>query len=297
MVHQQAKQCVESSIASRSEWSERMTDALSTEHMSIAKALMLNAYADAGVAMEQAIVQGDLDFVKWLYEECAAPIDDGMVALAGLNGHTALFKYLDSETCPQLTKWPDGVKRIESNIGADLYQFEEADDACLCYYQCEYQCLNRASQVVCTDTNCTVGSTCGNRFETNQHLIELFDAGTSKQLGVRAKELIPSETLLVEYVGEVITNEEVKRRDYTAYTMDLEGDLYIDAAYAGNLSRFINHDCASVNCESRRFWCGTTYRIGIVALQDIQAGEEILIRYSKELSFKCMCGAQTCVSK
>jgi SET domain len=287
-------------ICSRTDWIKLLGEALDQEHVNAVKALMLSSYADSVFAMEHAIVQDNIELVRWLYEECAAPIDEGMLILAARSGHTTLFEYLESETsgsCIQGIRWPDDIKYIDSNIGADQYRFEEADDYCICKNRCDDQCINRASEVICTSINCRVGETCGNRFETNQNLIELFEAGGVKQLGVRARDDIPNETLIVEYVGEVITNQEVKRRDYPAYTMDLEGDLYIDAVHTGNLSRFINHHCEDTNCEPRRFWYGSTYRIGIIAKRDIQEGEEILMKYANELPFTCVCGSQRCVSK
>lgn len=297
MDHPPETQRGDSSTASTADWVKLMDDALSKGRLHAVKALIHSNPTISVAAMERAVVQGNLDCVKLLYEDCAAPIDDEMIILAALNGNTAVFEYLDSKISSHLAHWPDGVERIESNIGAELYKFEEADDVCVCLDRCEHHCLNRASQVICTSINCAVGGACGNHFESSQHMIELFDAGGVKKLGVRAKHHISSETLLIEYVGEIITNEEVKRRNYPAYTMDLEGDLYIDAVRAGNLSRFINHHCDVINCEPRRFWCGTTYRIGIVAIRNIEAGEEILFKYSNDLPFTCVCGAQSCVSK
>ena len=73
---------------------------------------------------------------------------------------------------------------------------------------------------------------------------------------MKAMERISAGSFVVEYVGEVITNEEAEERGkkYDAegrtYLFDLDfnsdGDdnMYtVDAAFYGNLSHFINHSC------------------------------------------------------
>jgi histone-lysine N-methyltransferase SUV39H len=65
-------------------------------------------------------------------------------------------------------------------------------------------------------------------------------------------ELIRKNTFVIEYVGEVITNEEAERRgiqydsEGRTYLFDLDFNdtdcLYaVDAAHEGNVSHFINH--------------------------------------------------------
>jgi hypothetical protein len=49
----------------------------------------------------------------------------------------------------------------------------------------------------------------------------------------------------------------------------------------GNASRFINHSCAPV-CETQKWRVNGKFRIGIFALKDIIAGEEVTFDYKCE---------------
>ena len=68
---------------------------------------------------------------------------------------------------------------------------------------------------------------------------------------------IARDTRIIEYVGEILSAAELDAR-YDENARDprgrtcvfhIGGDRYIDAARAGNDSRFINHSC-DPNCEA-----------------------------------------------
>jgi SET domain-containing protein len=50
----------------------------------------------------------------------------------------------------------------------------------------------------------------------------------------------------------------------------------------GSKARFINHAELGKNCVPRMVLCNTVVRIGIFALRDINAGEELLFDYGPE---------------
>jgi hypothetical protein len=77
--------------------------------------------------------------------------------------------------------------------------------------------------------------------------------------------------------------------------MQLDVDCVIDAAEAGNISRYVNHSC-DPNCELQRWQVGSEIRIGIFAKRFIPAGEELTYDYklSAKSAFKCYCGAASC---
>ena len=64
--------------------------------------------------------------------------------------------------------------------------------------------------------------------------------------------------LILEYVGEVLTEKEIayrleehereKPNDPNFYIMELQNGWFIDARDKGSLSRFINHSCEP-NCQ------------------------------------------------
>lgn len=76
------------------------------------------------------------------------------------------------------------------------------------------------------------------------------------------------------------------------YFFKVAEDDIIDATVYGNKSRFINHSCAP-NCESIM----KNRRIFIVALRDIEAGDEITICYNlgnAQDSLPCKCKSEFC---
>ena len=127
--------------------------------------------------------------------------------------------------------------------------------------------------------------------------------------GVFAIDVIPSGTAIIEYTGEVIAEAEGERRYPTApdgneepehtYLLTLDAEHVIDANVGGNEARFINHSCEP-NCEPIAY----EGHMWIVAVRDIQPGEELAYDYAIELDerhtpalkrrFPCACGARTC---
>jgi SET domain-containing protein len=115
-------------------------------------------------------------------------------------------------------------------------------------------------------------------------------------MGGFARQFIPRETYVIEYVGEKISKAESERRcaadNHYIFFFDDEHDL--DGNVDCNPARWINHSCEP-NCEA----LDDEGRIWIVALRDIQAGEELTFNYGYDLddyqSHPCRCGSSRCV--
>ena len=124
--------------------------------------------------------------------------------------------------------------------------------------------------------------------------------------GVFALTAISKGTRIVEYKGELISDDEADRRyahlhEHSPHTMlfSLENNLVIDATQRGNSGRWINHSCAP-NCQVEEE--GT--RIFIDARRDIRPGEELTYDYNLQLgephtraakrAHACFCGARRC---
>lgn len=83
----------------------------------------------------------------------------------------------------------------------------------------------------------------------------------------------------MEYVGEVICDEECKRRrsemeekgDTNFYFLSIDKHRVIDAKRAGNKSRFMNHSC-DPNCELQKWIINGATRIGLFAVREIALG-------------------------
>jgi hypothetical protein len=111
-----------------------------------------------------------------------------------------------------------------------------------------------------------------------------------------ARQFIPKDAQVIEYVGERIDKAESLRRceadNPYIFTLNQETDL--DGSMEWNPARFINHSCAP-NCEAEV----AEDRIWIVAHRDIQPGEEITFNYGFDLEdykeYPCHCRAPNCV--
>ncbi|NQW99470.1 SET domain-containing protein-lysine N-methyltransferase [bacterium] len=124
--------------------------------------------------------------------------------------------------------------------------------------------------------------------------------------GVYATTLIPKETKIIEYVGELVDKEESGRRgttqqdksketgDAAVYIFTLSRKYDIDGDVPWNTARLINHSCVP-NCEA---WIEGR-KIFIHALTDIAAGEELTFDYGFDVDcyedHPCRCGKPGCV--
>lgn len=124
--------------------------------------------------------------------------------------------------------------------------------------------------------------------------------------GVFARKLIPEGTRIVEYRGERITTAEADARypddptvPYHTFLFALDDDWVVDAAYGGNLARWVNHSC-DPNCEV----VIEDGRLFIESVRDIEPGEELAydynfilpVRHSPAMKkrYPCECGAPSC---
>jgi len=95
-------------------------------------------------------------------------------------------------------------------------------------------------------------------------------------LGLFAVEDIPAGKRIIEYVGQLIANEEVEKKR-GKYFFGVNTKWSIDGRARSNAARYINHSCRP-NAEA--FISG--HRIWIWSKREIKAGEEITIHYGKE---------------
>ena len=124
--------------------------------------------------------------------------------------------------------------------------------------------------------------------------------------GVFALRHIPKGARVIEYKGELITDEEADRRyadlhENSPHTMlfSVESDLVIDGTQQGNSARWINHSCAP-NCEIEE----EGVRIFIDARREIRPGDELTYDYNLQLgephtraakrAHACFCGTRRC---
>ena len=135
-----------------------------------------------------------------------------------------------------------------------------------------------------------------------------FEARESKiqGRGVFATRKIPEGTRLIEYRGEVITDEEADRRypfeegeRHHTFLFRIDSGDAIDAKSSRSVAKYINHSC-DPNCEAVE----EDGRIFIDAIRDIARGEELVYDYNYVLDephnaankklYPCNCGSKNC---
>ena len=171
---------------------------------------------------------------------------------------------------------------------------------------CGEDCINRDVLVECDPAFCPCGSGCQNQKFQNKKYAKLDIARTGRKgHGLFAKEAIAKKQFIIEYVGEVLHEDEYRKRKQTYednskrhyYFMTLSSSETIDAAERGNAGRFLNHSCEP-NCETQKWMVNGELCIGIFALRDVRKGEELTFDYNFERygdnPIKCYCGTSKC---
>lgn len=167
-------------------------------------------------------------------------------------------------------------------------------------------CINLHLNVECSKGVCPAGDRCQNQKLRNREYAGIKVIKTSHRgFGAVCTHDVPEDSFVIEYVGELIDTSEFTRRmnlkiqnkEKDFYFLTVEGDLYVDAGPAGNLSRFINHSCEP-NCITRKIQVDGNTRIGIFANQFIESGTELTFDYQMEFvdnkKTACFCGARKC---
>ena len=143
--------------------------------------------------------------------------------------------------------------------------------------------------------------------------------------GLKSPDTIKKGVFVVEYVGELISMAEYRRRmavnqeekEENYYYLSIDSNRYhphpkqlwvypppsprmIDAGPKGNVARFMNHSC-DPNCITQKWTVNGDTRVGLFAIKDISPGEELTFNYQFEtvgdIQKKCLCGASTCTEK
>ena len=110
--------------------------------------------------------------------------------------------------------------------------------------------------------------------------------------GLFAAQDIPKGTRIIQYIGARIPKAASAERlaQGNTYIFAFNERYDIDGKMLKNKARYINHSCEP-NCEA----VVTKRPIWIVALRDIQAGEELSYNYGLTAKqYRCCCGAKNC---
>lgn len=112
---------------------------------------------------------------------------------------------------------------------------------------------------------------------------------SSAGLGLFAGERIPKGACVIEYVGRTVSKEE-SETSKSKYLFEISKTKTIDGKPAINKAGYINHSCKP-NCETNIH----KGRIFVMAIRNIEAGDELSYDYGKEYCLEhcvpCKCSA------
>ncbi|XP_059080477.1 uncharacterized protein LOC131878504 isoform X2 [Tigriopus californicus] len=194
-----------------------------------------------------------------------------------------------------------------------VYTEDASDKTCDCDFEQESpcgpdsECINRYLMVECRPSSCPSKEKCQNQRFTKR-LYPKLTVGLTQGRGwaLVVGEDVKKGDFIIEYVGELITQDEFQRRlqsslqrkaESNFYYMTMDNHRMIDAGPKGNMSRFMNHSC-DPNCETQKWTVNGDTRVGLFAKENIKSGSELTFNYQfeavGEVKTKCLCGAKNC---
>ncbi|KAL8906392.1 MAG: hypothetical protein Q9207_002053 [Kuettlingeria erythrocarpa] len=220
---------------------------------------------------------------------------------------------------PKPDEWKKTHKNVFIGDAAAVWRKSGLEASrCVCSPEdgCDHDCLNRHMFYECDDNNCNVGAEhCQNRafeglkqrhkkggiYNIGVEVIKTADRG----YGVRSNRTFEPNQIIVEYTGEIITQDECDERmenrykdNECFYLMEFDQKMILDAT-RGSIARFINHSCEP-NCEMIKMTVAGKPRMALFAGENgIMTGEELTYDYNfNPYSVKnvqqCRCGAPSC---
>ncbi|XP_006814029.2 histone-lysine N-methyltransferase ASH1L-like [Saccoglossus kowalevskii] len=206
-------------------------------------------------------------------------------------------------------------KKIRSNIYVDVKPYSGLEAvSCNCMKPtngidrgCGDDCINKMVFTECSPNLCPCGDHCSNMsIQKHEWITTLERLPTENRgWGIRTKDAIKSGQFILEYVGEVVSENEFWQRAMKNYQnrrhhycLNLNSGMVIDGYRMGCEGRFVNHSCEP-NCEMQKWSVNGVYRIGLFALKDIQPGSELTYDYNfhafnLETQQECCCGSDKC---
>ncbi|KAF5236212.1 hypothetical protein FAUST_6682 [Fusarium austroamericanum] len=252
------------------------------------------------------------------------PIFTGLRTL--IDGRDFKLPYQVCHPLPPGQPKPDEWKKMTKNrfIGEskDYWRksphFHDYSSKCVCKPEdgCGESCQNRIMLYECDEQNCNAGKKyCTNRafanltarrnrggkYRVGVEVIKTSDRG----YGVRSNRCFRPNQIIMEYAGEIITEEECERRmtevykdNECYYLMSFDQNMIIDAT-TGSIARFVNHSC-NPNCRMIKWIVSGQPRMALFAGdKPIMTGDELTYDYnfdpfSAKNVQKCLCGEPNC---
>ncbi|KAH8648372.1 hypothetical protein BX600DRAFT_442663 [Xylariales sp. PMI_506] len=211
--------------------------------------------------------------------------------------------------------------RFVGNAGAlwkKTDHFKDYQSKCVCTPDdgCGESCQNRIMLYECDTTNCNAGAQycqnrafarlqervkAGGKYRVGVEVLKTEDRG----YGIRSNRCFEPGQIIMEYTGEIITEDECDERmknkykdNKCYYLMSFDQGMIIDATI-GSIARFVNHSCQP-NCQMIKWIVSGQPRMALFAGdRPIMTGEELTYDYnfdpfSAKNVQQCLCGSPNC---
>ncbi|KAI9779845.1 MAG: hypothetical protein M1839_007158 [Geoglossum umbratile] len=221
---------------------------------------------------------------------------------------------------PKPAEWRKVSQNVFVGEAAEIWKKNKINEMskCVCTPEngCDEDCQNRHMFYECDENNCAVGpERCTNRSFADlkerckaggrYHIgVEVFKT-EDRGYGVRSNRSFEPNQIILEYAGEIITQEECERRmkkEYKKkecfYLMVFDQNMIIDAT-RGSIARFVNHSCEP-NCKMVKWTVLGKPRMALFAGENgVMTGEELCYDYNFDpFSIKnvqeCRCASGNC---
>ncbi|CAJ0548304.1 Ff.00g050580.m01.CDS01 [Fusarium sp. VM40] len=293
----------------------------------------LYAGQDAPIDISKGLTMGEKKTLAQLPELIPSGRVNKTMPLPMFNGLRTLIEGRDFklpyQVCHPLPPGqpkPDEWKKMTKNrfIGEskDYWRksphFHDYSSKCVCKPEdgCGESCQNRIMLYECDEQNCNAGKKyCTNRafatltarrnrggkYRVGVEVIKTSDRGH----GVRSNRCFRPNQIIMEYAGEIITEDECERRmtevyrdNECYYLMSFDQNMIIDAT-TGSIARFVNHSC-NPNCRMIKWIVSGQPRMALFAGdKPIMTGDELTYDYnfdpfSAKNVQRCLCGEPNC---
>jgi hypothetical protein len=185
---------------------------------------------------------------------------------------------------------PKRYKKITQNRPVHPVKLKKpiAEEICVCSENdlspCgkDSDCINMHLNIEC-GRNCPAKDKCQNQKLRNHENIEIKIAKTKDRgFGAYCTNDVEPNTFITEYIGELINQAEMKSRmekklknkETEFYFLTVETDIYVDAEFYSNESRFLNHSC-DPNCVTKKVTTDGNTRVGIYSNKFIPAVRQL----------------------
>nr|CAG8497088.1 4354_t:CDS:10 [Entrophospora candida] len=209
---------------------------------------------------------------------------------------------------------PPPYIKIQMNLFIQRKRKHEEPVVCQCVVPsdggmgCNEDCHNRAMCYECSPKHCILGDKCSNqRFQRKEcvKVLRVFETH-GKGFGLKTLNFIRKGQLILEYRGEVITQDMAKERiegvyknKIHSYFLEYEKGEVLDGTERGTDARFINHSC-DPNCHIEKWRApnGELF-VGVFASANVPAGTELTYDYNFSTfagaeALQCHCGSSNC---